>query len=121
MGIPVYSNYSLDMCNMYSIGKTKIDYKFLVNNQPSGKEQLILPKLSSLGLTGISTTLPNNPTNTVVTFDSCFIHETSDVSCFDYLGTLSTPLPLTCPMNVRLNFVIKNNEKSEKRCENIIN
>merc|ERR1739845_154258 len=88
--VPVYSKYSLDMCNMYNVGKTKMDYEFLINNQSFGKEQLILPSLGSLGLTGVSTSLPTDPTNTVVTYDSCFIQTTSDLICFDYLRTLGS-------------------------------
>jgi len=106
---------------MYNVGKTKMDYEFLINNQSFGKEQLILPSLGSLGLTGVSTSLPTDPTNTVVTYDSCFIQTTSDLICFDYLRTLGSPLPTTCPINSILKFIIKNNENSEKRCENIDN
>jgi len=115
--ISVYSKYTMDMCNMYKIGRTKMNYEFLINDQFVGNEQFILPKIESLGLTAVPTSAPTAPTNIVVSYDSCFIDRNSDLTCFDYLRSLGNPLPSSCPIDIELKFIIKNKEKYGKRCE----
>jgi len=121
--ISVYSKYTIDMCDMYNNGKTKTNYEFLINDQSVENEQFVLPDIGSLGLTGVPTIVPTIvPTvsaNIIVRYVSCFIDRKSDLTCFDYLRSIGSPLPTSCPIDVELKFIVENTEDSETRCEKI--